>query len=414
MPRMSEITPFRALRPAADLAPRVSSVPYDVVSTDEARQLSDGEPLSFLRVTRAELELDPAADPYAAEVYDRGRANLERLKADRALVTDSEATLYVYRLRMGDHVQTGVAGGFSLDEYERDRIRKHEKTRRVKEDDRTRHIVTLRAQTGIVFLTYRFDAALDAAVARVTAHAPLYDFVAADGVAHQVWKAPAEERDALVAGFAAVPDLYIADGHHRAASAWRARGEIAAGRAPRAAAAGAGDPGTFLAVAFPDDQVRILPYHRVVKELGGKSREELLAELERRFRFVEAPPQPERPGCVGLYLGDRWRTFVLADAPEGATAVERLDCERLSRQVLSPLLGIDDLRTDARIDFVGGIRGTPELERWVDSGRAAAAFAMYPVSVAELFAVSDAGEIMPPKSTWFEPKLRDGLLVQEI
>jgi uncharacterized protein (DUF1015 family) len=414
MEAMSQISPFRALRPAADLAARVSSVPYDVVSTDEARALAEGEPLSFLRVTRAELELDPAADPYAAEVYERGRANLERLKTDGALVVDPEPTLYVYRLKMGEHVQTGVAGGFSIDEYENDRIKKHEKTRRVKEDDRTRHIVSLRAQTGIVFLTYRASTTLDAAVERVTAHAPIYDFVAADGVAHQVWKAPADERDALMAGFAAVPDLYIADGHHRAASAWRARGEIAAGRAPHAPAPGAGDPGTFLAVAFPDDQVRILPYHRLVKELGGRSREELLAELERRFRFVDGPPQPERHGRVGLYLGDRWRTFELAEAPAGASAVERLDCERLSRQALAPLFGIEDLRTDTRVDFVGGIRGTAELERWVDSRRAAAAFAMYPVAVADLFAVSDAGEVMPPKSTWFEPKLRDGLLVQEI
>ncbi|MCM2269111.1 MAG: DUF1015 family protein [Thermoanaerobaculia bacterium] len=411
---MSEITPFRALRPAADLAPRVSSVPYDVVSTDEARALADGEPLSFLRVTRSELELDPAADPYAAEVYDRARGNLERLKADDALVTDPDPTLYVYRLTMGDHVQTGVAGGFSIDEYEQNRIKKHEATRRVKEDDRTRHVVTLRAQTGIVFLTYRASAAVDAAVAAVTAHAPLYDFVAADGVAHQVWKAPAAERDLLAAAFAAVPDLYIADGHHRAASAWRARAELRAGRAPHPPAAGAGDLDTFLAVAFPDDQVRILPYHRVVKDLGDRRGEDLVADLESRFRFVDGPPQPERPGCVGLYVGGRWRTFVLDEAPAGAAAAERLDCERLSRQVLAPLLGIEDLRTDARIDFVGGIRGTAELERWVDSGRAAAAFAMFPVAVADLFAVSDAGESMPPKSTWFEPKLRDGLLIQEI
>jgi uncharacterized protein (DUF1015 family) len=411
---MADLRPFRALRPAADLAPRVSSVPYDVVSTDEARALAADEPLSFLRVTRSELELDAAADPYAGAVYERARANLERLKSDGALLTDPDPTLYVYRLQMGDQVQTGVAGGFSLDEYEHDRIKKHERTRRVKEDDRTRHIVTLRAQTGIVFLTYRAGAAIDAAVAAVAAHAPLYDFVAADGVAHRIWKAPAAERDVLVAGFAAVPDLYIADGHHRAASAWRARGELAAGRTAQPAPPGAGDLDTFLAVAFPDDQVRILPYHRVVKDLGGRSREQLLVELERRFRFVDAPPQPERPGCVGLYLGDRWRTLVLAESPADASAVERLDCERLSRQLLAPLLGIDDLRTDTRVDFVGGIRGTVELERWVDSGRAAAAFALHPVSVADLFAVSDAGEVMPPKSTWFEPKLRDGLLIQEI
>jgi uncharacterized protein (DUF1015 family) len=411
---MAVLAPFRALRPEAAVAHRVSSVPYDVVSTGEARALAAGEPLSFLHVTRSELELDAGADPYAAEVYDRARANLERLKRAAPMIADPDSTLYVYWLRMGDHEQTGVAGAFSVDEYERDRIKKHERTRRAKEDDRTRHIVTLRAQTGVVFLTYRASAALDAAVALLTAGEPLYDFAAADGVAHRLWKASPADRDALVAGFAAVPELYIADGHHRAASAWRARGELREGRAAHSPAPGAGSFDTFLAVAFPHDQVRILPYHRVVADFGDTSREALLAELERRFRFVTAPPQPERPGCVGLFLGDRWRTLVLGEPPAGASLAERLDCERLSRQVLSPMLGIEDLRTDSRIDFVGGIRGTAELERLVGSGRAAAAFALHPVSVDELFAVADAGEIMPPKSTWFEPKLRDGLLVQEI
>jgi uncharacterized protein (DUF1015 family) len=411
---MAEIRPFRALRPRAAAAARVSCVPYDVVSTEEARELAADEPLSFLRVTRSELELDAGADPYADDVYDRAQANLARLKVEAPLLTEDEPALYVYRLRMGDHVQTGVAGAFSVDEYERDRIKKHERTRQAKEDDRTRHILALRAQTGVVFLTYRAAAAVDVAVARTVAGEPIYDFVAPDGVAHTVWRTAAAERDALVAGFAAVPELYIADGHHRAASAWRAREELRAGRVEHPPAPAAGSPDTFLAVAFPHDQVRILPYHRVVSDLGGRSREAFLAELQRRFRFVEAPPQPERPGCVGVYLGDHWRTLVLGDAPAGARLADRLDCERLSRQVLAPLLGIEDLRSDARVDFVGGIRGTDELERLVRSGRAAAALALHPVSVGELLAVADAGEIMPPKSTWFEPKLRDGLLVQEI
>ena len=396
------------------MAPLVSSVPYDVVSTAEARELADGNPLSFLRVTRSELELPDGAPPYSEEVYEHARANLERLKRDGALLLDSDATLYVHRLRMGGHVQTGVAGGFSIEDYESGRIKKHERTRREKEDDRTRHIVTVRAQTGVVFLTYRASGAIDAAVAGVVADVPLYDFVAPDGVAHTVWKASLADREALVAAFGGVSELYIADGHHRAASAWRARAEIRDGAAPHPPSEGAGDPGTFLAVAFPDDQVCILPYHRIVRDLAGRSREELLADLERRFRFVNAPPQPERKGCVGLHLGDRWRTFVLPEPPAGASAVERLDCELLSRHVLAPLLGIEDLRTDHRVDFVGGIRGTAELERLVASGRAAAAFAMHPVGVEDLFAIADAGEIMPPKSTWFEPKLRDGLLVREI
>ncbi len=410
---MAELTPIRALRPRPDLAARVSSVPYDVVSTAEAHALAVDEPLSFLRVTRAELELPPETDPYSAGVYARARANFDRLKGQGALETDPEPTCYVYRLRMGRHVQTGVAAAFSVDEYESGRIKKHEKTRRAKEDDRTRHIVTLRAQTGVVFLTYPAAPAVDEAVAGITASAPLYDFVATDGVAHQVWRAAAAERDVLTSAFAAVPALYIADGHHRAASAWRARAELAAGRAEHPPAPGAGDPGTFLAVAFPHDQVQILPYHRVVADLAGRTPAALLAELAARFELVEGPAQPEAPGRVAFYLDGRWRTLLLP-AAAGASPVARLDCERLQESLLAPILGIGDPRTDGRIDFVGGIRGTAELERRVDGGQAAIAFAMHPVGVGDLFAVSDAGEIMPPKSTWFEPKLRDGLLVHEI
>jgi uncharacterized protein (DUF1015 family) len=411
---MSRLTPFRALRPAPPVAPEVSSVPYDVVSTDEARALVQGHPLSFLRVTRSEIELEAGTDPYSPAVYERARANFERLKRAAPLETEPEPTLYLYRLRMGDHVQTGVAGAFSVDEYERDGIRKHEKTRRDKEDDRTRHIAGLRAQTGVVFLTYRASRAIDEVVARVAAGAPLYDFVAADGVAHSVWRAGAAHRDALVGAFGAVPTLYIADGHHRAASAWRARGELGSGRAAHPAAPGAGDFNTFLAVAFPHDQVQILPYHRLVRDLDGRDAAGLRAELERRFATVADAPQPTAPGRFSVYLEGRWTTHALG-APAGAgAAVARLDCALLQELVLAPLLSIGDPRTDRRIDFVGGIRGTAELERRVDSGSAAAAFALHPVTVGDLLAVSDAGEVMPPKSTWFEPKLRDGLLIHEI
>ena len=410
---MSRLTPFRALRPAPPVAPEVSSVPYDVVSADEARVLAQGHPLSFLRVTRSEIELPTGTDPYSAAVYQRARANFERLKREAPLETDSEPTLYLYRLRMGDHVQTGVAGAFSVDEYESDGIRKHEKTRRAKEDDRTRHIVELRAQTGVVFLTYRASRDVDAVVERVAAGAPLYDFVAGDGVAHTVWRAGDRDRDALVAAFATVPALYIADGHHRAASAWRARGELGGGAAGHPPAPGAGDFNTFLAVAFPHDQMQILPYHRVVRDLGLRDAAALRAELERRFAPVADAPQPSVPGRFSIYLERRWTTHVLP-VPASGSAVARLDCALLQELVLGPLLGIDDPRTDPRIDFVGGIRGTAELERRVDSGRAAIAFALHPVTVGDLLAVSDAGEVMPPKSTWFEPKLRDGLLIHEI
>ena len=411
---MAKLTPFRALRPAPQAAPRVSSVPYDVVSTAEARAAAEGNPLSFLRVTRSELELPDGADPYAPEVYSRARQNLERLKREAPLAVEAEPSLYLYRLKMGAQVQIGVAGTFSVQEYEDDRIKKHEKTRRDKEDDRTRHIVETRAQTGVVFLAYKARPEVDAVVARATAAPPLFDFVSADGVAHTVWRVSAADRDALVAAFAAVPALYIADGHHRAASAWRASKALAAGEGHHAPAAGAGGFGNFIAVAFPHDQLRILPYHRLVRDLAGRDAAGFLAELRSRFAFVDGPPQPEKPGHVGLFLDGRWSTFVLPEPPANASPIARLDCQRLQDEVLTPLLGIGDPRSDKRIDFVGGIRGTAELEKRVASGDCAAAFAMYPVTIDDLFRVSDAGEIMPPKSTWFEPKLRDGLLVHEI
>ncbi|MEO7795348.1 MAG: DUF1015 family protein [Thermoanaerobaculia bacterium] len=410
---MAKLTPFRALRPTPESAPRVSSVPYDVVSTDEARVLAAGNPFSFLHVTRSEIDLPATADAHSEAVYELARQNLERLRAAAPLEAEDEPALYLYRLRMGDHVQAGIAGTWSVDEYENDRIKRHEKTRRDKEDDRTHHMCELRAQTGKVFLTYRASATVDEIARKLAESMPLFDFVAEDGVAHTLWRASNPERDALVEAFAAIPELYIADGHHRAASAWRTRSELAAGRSLHAPSANAGSASNFLAVAFPDDQVQVLPYHRLVKDLHGKTAASLIAELQADFEFVEGPPQPVRKGHVGLYLAGRWHTFVLPSST-GASPLENLDCNILQEKVLTPLLGIGDPRTDQRIDFVGGIRGTRELEHRVDSGAAAVAFAMYPVSVADLFAVSDAGEIMPPKSTWFEPKLRDGLLIHEI
>jgi uncharacterized protein (DUF1015 family) len=411
---MARVQPFRALRPAPAVAARVSSVPYDVVSTEEARALAAGDDLSFLHVTRSEIDLASDTDPHSDPVYALARRNFERLKREAPLETDPDPTLYLYRLRAGGHEQTGVAGCFSIDEYEGDGIRRHERTRRDKEDDRTRHILELRAQTGVVFLTYRARADLDAAVGRVAGGAPLYRFTSADGVEHTLWRADAAGRDLLVDAFARVPALYIADGHHRAASARRARQELRAGGTGHPAAPGAGDPDTFLAVAFPDDQVRILPYHRLVRDLAGRSAAELLRLLSAGFESSAPTPQPAAPGRFSVYLDGRWSTFAFPAADAAASPASRLDCARLQDLVLGPLLGIGDPRSDERIDFVGGIRGTPELERRVDAGRAAVAFALAPVAVADLLAVSDTGETMPPKSTWFEPKLRDGLLVHEI
>jgi uncharacterized protein (DUF1015 family) len=406
---MATIHPFRALRPVPASAAAVSSVPYDVVTTDEARALARNNPLSFLRVTRSEIDLPPDADPYAARVYQRARENFQKLRDTAPLVMDEAPSVYLYRLRMGSHEQTGLAACFSVDEYERDVIKKHERTRRDKEDDRTRHIVELRAQTGVVFLTYRAAPDVDAIAARVTAGAPLYDFTADDGVQHTVWKADERDTAALVSAFAKIPALYIADGHHRAASAARTRDEL------RGRPGGTPEAGTFVAVAFPDRQVQILPYNRTVKDLGGRSTAQFLKGLRERVPVAEGPPVPRRKGEVGMYLEGRWYALDLSAAKKDDTSrTNGLDVSMLQRTVLEQLLNIGDVRTDKRIDFVSGARGTQALEQAVDSGKAAVAFSMYPVTVDDLMAISDAGSIMPPKSTWFEPKLRDGLLIHVI
>jgi uncharacterized protein (DUF1015 family) len=400
---MASVRPFRALRPRPELASRVAAVPYDVVSTEEARALAAGNPLSFLHVSRAEIDLPPGVNPYADEVYARAVANFRGLA--ESMVQDEQAAVYVYRLRMGDHEQTGVAACYSIDEYARDIVKKHERTRRDKEDDRTRHIVELRAQTGPVFLTYRKSRRVDAVVAAATATAPLYDLAADDGVAHTIWRAEAAATAELVAAFAALPALYIADGHHRAASAARAHATFVGEGGVEA------EHAWFLAVAFPDDQTQILPYNRVVKDLMGRSPEEFLSAVRARFHVEAGSATPVRKGECGMFVGGAWYTVRLrADGPDVNDPIRSLDVSLLQEGVLSPLLGVEDPRTDKRIDFVGGARGTAELERLVATGAAAVAFSMHPVTVAELMAIADAGSIMPPKSTWFEPKLRDGLL----
>jgi uncharacterized protein (DUF1015 family) len=401
---MAIIHPFRAVRPAPETAAVVSSVPYDVVTTDEARQLAAGNPLSFLRVTRSEIDLPEGTDPYSARVYAKARENFEYLRQRAPLVVDETPSLYVYRLRMGSHEQTGVAGCFSVDAYESDAIKKHERTRRDKEDDRTRHMVELRAQTGVVFLTHPRAADLDRTAARVCSGEPLFDFTAADGIRHTVWRAGPEDTRAIVESFARIPALYIADGHHRAASAARARAEL------RSA-----DSDTFIAVAFPDNQVQILPYSRVVRDLDGQTPSQLIDAIRRDFPVAEGPATPRRKGEVSMYLDGTWYAIDLSKAtPADGSRASALDVALLQHHVLERLLRIGDIRTDKRIDFVGGARGTQALERAVDAGTAAVAFSMFPVTVEDLMAISDAGGIMPPKSTWFEPKLRDGLLAHLI
>lgn len=400
---MSALHPFHALRPAPDAAARVASVPYDVVSADEARALVADNPISFLRVTRAEVDLPPETNPYDDRVYAQAVRNFEDLKRAAPLLLDDQPSLYFYRMHMGAHEQTGLAGCFSLDEYDRGLIKKHERTRKDKEDDRTRHLVELRAQTGIVFLTYRSAAAVDAVAARVTAGPPVYEFAAPDGIKHIVWRIAGGDLQAVVAAFAQVPALYIADGHHRAASAARGRSVVRSSEA-----------GRFIAVAFPDTQIQILAYHRVVKDLAGQTAGAFLAALRTRLTVTSGGAVPARQGEVAMFLDGAWHTLVLPAPAPGASRADALDVARLEHDVLAPLLKIGDGRTDKRIDFVGGARGTAELERLVAGGKAAAAFSMYPVSIDDLIEIADAGGIMPPKSTWFEPKLRDGLLIHLI
>ena len=401
---MSAIYPFRALRPTPASAASVAAVPYDVVNADEARALAAGNPLSFLHVSRAEIDVPPGTDPYSDAVYARAVENFSALKTRAPLVVEDAPGLYVYRLRMGAHVQTGIAACYSLAEYDTDVIKKHERTRRDKEDDRTRHILETRAQTGPVFLTYRASAAVDAIVDRAAKATPLFEFTAADGIQHTIWQLPAAEHPAVIEAFAGISALYIADGHHRAASAARVRQRLGGDTRK------AGEWDTFLAVAFPDNQMQVLPYNRVVKDLGSHTPESLLAALRERLTVTDGPATPTRKGEVAMFLGGTWRTLALGTPPAGTSPADALDVSRLQDLVLTPLLGIGDVRTDKRIDFVGGARGTGELEKLVSSGKAAVGFSMYPVSVDDLMAISDAGGIMPPKSTWFEPKLRDGLL----
>lgn len=409
---MAIIRPFNALRPPTERAPQVAAVPYDVVNTEEARALASGNPWSFLHVSRPEIDLPDGTPIYSDQVYAKAAENFEKLRKDCPLENEETPSLYLYRLIMGNHEQIGIVACCSVDEYDQDIIRKHERTRRDKEDDRTRHIMVLRAQTGPVFLTYRAQEKIDALVANaLTGNPPLYDFVANDDIRHTIWRVP--NYDPLVEAFAEVPYLYIADGHHRAASASRARAEL---KESGFGFIGNEEYNFFQCVLFPDNQLRILPYNRVVRDLNGMSSEDFIARVQESFEVNEnGSPSPKQRGNWSIYLDGKWYGLALKDeASRPSGVVESLDVSILQDRLLDPILGIKDVRTDKRIDFVGGIRGTAELEKLVNEGKAAVAFSLYPTTIDDLLRVSDAGEIMPPKSTWFEPKLRDGLLSHEI
>jgi uncharacterized protein (DUF1015 family) len=406
---MSTIRAFRAERPPKEKAAQVSAVPYDVVNTTEARELAAGNPLSFLHVSRPEIDLPDGTDIYADAVYEKGKENYDQLRRAAPLTTEEKPSLYIYRQRMGDHEQTGLAACCSVDEYDADIIRKHERTRKDKEDDRTRHMITIGAQTGPVFLTYRGRDEINAIIERTKQSDPVADLVAADGVSHTVWLVADEDTPRLVEAFKQVPLLYIADGHHRAASASRARAAL---RDQNPNHTGDEEYNYFLTVLFPADQLQILAYNRTVKDLNGMNADEFVKKITEVFAVAETnDPRPARKGDICVYLEGRWHRLTVPDDSRASdNPIASLDVSILQERVLEPLLGIKDVRTDKRIDFVGGIRGTTALEQAVNEGRAAVAFSLFPVTVEELMAIADANEIMPPKSTWFEPKLRDGLL----
>lgn len=404
---MTLIKPFRALRPAPGRAAEILAPPYDVLSSAEARERANGKPWSFLHVSKAEIDLPPATDPYQPAVYAKAAENLRRMIGSGLLIRDEKPCYYVYRLTWRGHVETGLAAIASLDAYADNRIRKHELTTPAKEDDRVRQIEAVNAQTGPVMLAYPAAPQIDRMLAQAAASAAAIDVTADDGVRHQLWVI---SDDAIVAAVSAamnrLPALYIADGHHRSAAALR----VAQARG------GAGSHSYFLAVLFPQAEMTILDYNRVLRDLNGRSPDALLAELRRRYA-VEASEQAVRPGSadeVGMYLGGRWYRLALRPDAINHTAshdpIGRLPITLLTRNVIEPIFGITDPRTDKRIDFVGGGRGLAALERLVSSGEMAVAFALYPTQMTDLMAVADAGAIMPPKSTWFEPKLADGMV----
>ncbi len=409
---MATFRPFRAYRPKPEFAAEVAAKPYDVLNSDEAREEVKGHPLSFLHVGKPEVDLDPSIDIHDMVVYEQGKTNLWKLINDGVLFQDEQPSVYLYAQTMGEHTQYGLVGCAAVEEYWNDTIKKHEHTRKDKEEDRCNHVRITNAHSGPIFLTYPDNAGIDAIVDGVKAAPPVTDHVAPDGIRHQTWViADTPTVDRLQELFASIPSLYVADGHHRSAAAAIVGRERAAANPEHK---GDEEYNFFLAVYFPAGQLRIMDYNRVVKDLNGLSKDEFFVKLGEHFTLTKADGQlrPSRKGEFGLYIGGEWYSMQAGAALlENPDPVARLDVAILQHRVLSPLLGIADPRTDKRIDFVGGIRGLGELERRVDSGEMVLAFSMHPTSITELMAIADAGEVMPPKSTWFEPKLRDGLFV---
>jgi len=398
---MAQIKPFAALRPKPSLAEKICELPYDVMSSAEAREMARGNSLSFLHVSKPEIDLPENIDPYDARVYAKGKENFSRMMAEGSLVKDPQPYYYFYRQIMGSHSQTGLVAVASCEDYLNGIVKKHELTRPDKEDDRVRHIETLDSQTGPVFLTYRADPQMVKITAAQVAQSPDTDFTAADGIRHTSWtvRDPAAI-SAISAAFAAMPALYIADGHHRSAAA----GRVYQSRK------GAGDSAWFLSVIFPDNQLQILAYNRVLKKVPGLDASQLLKKLQAIFDISPGSALPATKHTLGLYLNGQWHALrFCGEITAGQSALDSLDVSLLQKHVLAPIFGIADPRTSKDIQFVGGIRGPAELEKLVNTGEYSCAFAMYPTGIGDLMAIADTGGIMPPKSTWFEPKLRDAM-----
>jgi uncharacterized protein (DUF1015 family) len=400
------IRPFAAIRPPADLAVEVASLPYDVGDLDTARAEAQAHPMSFLHVERPEVDLPDTFDAATGIHHQTAAFNFQRFLQQGVLVKEARPALYIYRITLGAHEQTGVLTTCHIDDYYADVIKKHEKTKKPTEDDRTGHVLTVGAQTGPIFLLHRDQPTIDGLVAEIKKGAPLYDFTAVDGIRHTVWRV--EAAAPLVEAFAAIPVAYVADGHHRAAAAARAGVER---RKANPHHTGQEEYNWFLAVLFPARQLQILAYNRMVRDLNGLTAEAFLEEVRRRFPVTEnAAPRPAAPGSVSLYLGGRWYGL-RTEAPAGTDPVAALDVSILQDRLLAPVLGIADPRNNSRVEYLGGFRSVEDVQQRVDRGQAAVGFSVHPTTVDQLMAISDAGQIMPPKSTWFEPKLRSGLFV---
>jgi uncharacterized protein (DUF1015 family) len=409
---MAIVRPFRGLRPTPEMAGQVAAPPYDVLNAQEARALAQGNPYTFLRVNKAELEFDAGVDPYSEQVYQRAKENLQHLRDQGVMIRDPRPSFYIYRLTMNNRSQTGLLALASVDEYNQGKIKKHEHTRPEKVIDRGNHMAYLEAQVGLVFTIFRHEAMIDAIFTKITAAPATSDFVAHDDVRHQLWLVDDPQVIAIITeAFARVPEVYIADGHHRSAAAaeicrrYREKNPGYTGQEPF---------NFFLNVLFPDQELYIMPYNRVVKDLNGMTIDQLLEKASAKFDVAvhQGEVNPQKPHQFGIYCGHTW--YLLTAKPgvvDESSPTLSIDASVLADNFIAPLLGITNPKTDKRIDFVGGIRGTKELVRLVDSGQFAIAFSLYPTSIQQLLRVADAGEVMPPKSTWFEPKLRSGMVV---